>query len=153
MAYGLKESKVAIFDIIYHIWDKVSGTASFEDESQVAFDYILGIGVEELAKVIHKSVAVSELDGEEVDVWLEYYQNGFEGEPEWIFNKTLKDGVFSDPVKSITDSDADDIHLYAKWVQAMYRVINSLSPTFDTQTADDTEVYSWSSGQLLAEMD
>lgn len=151
MAYGLKESKVAIFDIIYHIWDKVSGTASFEDESQVAFDYILGIGVEELAKVAHDSTRVDQVE-DDVEVWLEYYQNGIDGEPEWIFNKTLKDGVFSDPVKSITDSDADDIHLYAKWVRGMYQVYNSLTPTFDTQTADDTEVYSWSSGQPLVEM-
>ncbi len=149
---GLKESKVAIFDIIYHIWDEVSGHAWIDNEDTYDKDYILGLGTEELAHAMHDPVKVSELDDEDLEVWLEYYENGKDSDPEWIFNKNLDKGVFSDPVTRITEDDADDVNLYAKWVQSMYRVENSLVPDFDTQEADIVEVYSWNEEFTLVEM-
>lgn len=149
---GLKESKVAIFDLIYHIWDDVSGHAWIDNEEEYERDYILGLGVEELAHAMHDPVEVDLLDNEPLEVWLEEYQNGLDGDTKWIFNKNLTNGVFSNPVDKITDEDADDINLYAKWVQAMYKVENSLSPDFETQEANIDEVYSWDSGFTLMEM-
>lgn len=149
---GLKESKVAIFDLIYHIWDDVSGHAWIDNEEEYERDYILGLGVEELAHAMHDPVEVDLLDNEPLEVWLEEYQNGLDGDTKWIFNKNLTNGVFSNPVDKITDEDADDINLYAKWVQAMYKVENSLSPDFETQEANIDEVYSWDSGFTLVEM-
>lgn len=149
---GLKESKVAIFDLIYHIWDDVSGHAWIDNEEEYERDYILGLGVEELAHAMHDPVEVDLLDNEPLEVWLEEYQNGLDGDTKWIFNKNLTNGVFSTPVDKITDEDADDINLYAKWAQAMYKVENSLSPDFETQEANIDEVYSWDSGFTLVEM-
>lgn len=152
MAYGLKESKVAIFDIIYHIWDSSSGHAYINNEDEYDRDYILGLGTEELAHAMHDPVTVDLLDDDELEVWLEEYENGREEDTKWIFNKTLNNGVFGDPVDKITDEDSDDINLYAKWVQGMYRVTNSLSPDFETQEANIDEVYSWDRGFTLVEM-
>lgn len=149
---GLKESKVAIFDLIYHIWDGISGHAWIDNEEEYERDYILGLGVEELAHAMHDPVEIDLLDNEPLEVWLEEYQNGLDGDTKWIFNKNLVNGIFSNPVDKITDEDADDINLYAKWVQAMYRVENSLNPDFETQEANIDEVYSWDSGFTLVEM-
>lgn len=139
---GLKESKVAIFDIIYHIWDEVSGHAWIDNEDTYDKDYILGLGTEELAHAMHDPVKVAELDDEDLEVWLEYYENGKDADPEWIFNKKLEKGVFSDPVVRVTEDDADDVNLYAKWVQSMYRLVNEYEAYFDERIAEETEVFS-----------
>lgn len=146
MAKGLKESKVAIFDIIYHIWDEVSGHAYFDPEEHET-DYILGLGLESLAPVKHDPVYVDlvEEKGANVNVFLEYSdQDAFYQADHYVYNKSLTNKVFSNPVDSITSDDSDDVNLYAKWVQYIFKLISSYSQEFDTQTADEDKVFTLS---------
>lgn len=109
MAKGLKESKVAMFDINYETWPD-SGESYMDSELE---DYIVGV-TEELPKVYHGDEYIDFIDSRG-PVYLEDI-----GVAENTWNKTYKDKTFSDKITT-TENEADDLNLYAKWTQYVYR--------------------------------
>lgn len=145
MAKGLKLSKTAIFNIIYHFWDAESGGVS-TNYPEYDEDYILGIGTDNLAQATHEYYNL-----DKYDILLYVYLERFEEDINNIYNKNLKEGIFSSPVDKITDSDSGDIHLYAKWLIQYFKIFFRYYPNSPTVPGagpylmpDNQLIFSWS---------
>lgn len=139
MAKGLKESKVAMFDINYEIWPD-SGDSYMDSELE---DYIVGVA-EELPKVYHTDVYIDTIETSS-PVYLEDI-----GIAENTWNKTYKDKAFSDKITN-TENETGELNLYAKWSQYLYKSKEQqYDPRSDwTSSApgtmpDNTLIFSWS---------
>lgn len=145
MAKGLKLSKTAIFNIIYHFWDVESGGVS-TNYPEYDEDYILGIGTDNLAQVTHEYYSL-----DKYEIMLYVYLERFEEDINNIYNKNLKGGIFSNPVDRVTDSDSGDIHLYAKWLIRYFKTFFRYYPNSPTVPGagpylmpDNQLIFSWS---------
>lgn len=139
MGIGLKKSKVAIFSIDYELYPE-SGSAEIKDE----YDdyYIAGIGLDYLPWAEHDDEFVEEIN-DNLTVYLQN-QNSL-SDPTW--NKTNINGVFSNPITKISDTEADDLNLKAKWSQYLYKGDNTYDPGYWTQEAvklnDEATIFNW----------
>ena len=145
MAKGLKLSKTAIFNIIYHFWDAESGGVS-TNYPEYDEDYILGIGTDKLAQATHEYYSL-----DKYEIMLYVYLERFEEDINNIYNKNLKEGLFSNPIDKITDSDSGDIHLYAKWLIRYFKTFFRYYPNSPTVPGagpylmpDNQLIFSWS---------
>lgn len=145
MAKGLKLSKTAIFNIIYHFWDAESGGVS-TNYPEYDEDYILGIGTDNLAQATHEYYSL-----DKYEIMLYVYLERFEEDINNIYNKNLKEGLFSNPIDKITDSDSGDIHLYAKWLIRYFKTFFRYYPNSPTVPGagpylmpDNQLIFSWS---------
>lgn len=137
MAKGLKESKVAMFDINYETWPN-SGDSYMDSELD---SYIIGV-TEELPKVYHGEVYIDTIETS-APVYLEDI-----GITENTWNKTYKDKTFSDKITS-TENETGELNLYAKWSQSIYRgTRQQYKPGSDWGSGartmpDNTLIFSW----------
>lgn len=145
MAKGLKLSKTAIFNIIYHFWDAESGGVS-TNYPEYDEDYILGIGTDNLAQATHEYYNL-----DKYEIMLYVYLERFEEDINNIYNKNLKEGIFSNPADRVTDSDSGDIHLYAKWLIRYFKTFFRYYPNSPTVPGagpylmpDNQLIFSWS---------
>lgn len=129
MAKGLKESKVAMFDINYEPW-YASGTVYLPDDAPT--EYIIGV-TEELPKPEHANVFVDVCE-DSVPVYLEANDTKYEN----TWNKTYKDKSFSDKITN-TENETEDLNLYAKWYQEIY---SNIKGYYGSQASGKTP-YDW----------
>ena len=151
MGRGIKLSKTAIFNIVYHTFPE-SGTVTFNDGTifpdGYTQDYIMGVGLDSLLNANHSTVSVEEVDVP-VNVYLEEFESTI---PTWNKEFTPDSSGsynFSDPISLISNAEAGDIDLYAKWVQYISRRIMGNSYQIDRQGPVDLNtpgilIFSWS---------